>query len=260
LEQLFDLPARDRTLEHAHNLFRKEWSQIRQDHLDLFTEVMTEREWGLQGLKLLENYMQVENPMQMQPPAQREVWVQAKLTMNDADDEEDPILVRGIVDRLDLVRTATSTASPRNGPSSVSFAITDYKTGKAPELKYSAACNQRIRQEAFFQLQIYAMLLQEMRNNKKKKSSDSAAAMESLPVTQLRLLYLTSVSGQAVSWEDAVPDLLEVKEQVLGVWKEMRQMIDAQDPTVFHGCNRSFCYCHKCRDLFVPGSVWEPKR
>ena len=260
LEQLFDLKPSDRTLENAHNLLRKNWSQQRTkaERLELFArEQVSEVDWGRECLQLLDNYMRVEDPVLLPQPAQREVWVRAVLSNHD-DDNGSPILVRGIVDRLDLVR---SYHHDNNNNSQTSFRITDYKTGKAPHLKYSPAFNQKIRQEAFFQLQIYALLLNEMRAAKRSASAtdnDSDTNMEPLPVTQLRLLYLTSGSGQAILWDDAVGDLQETKQQVLGVWKQIRDLVDGQDLRAFVGCSRSFCHCHKCRPLFVPGSVWEP--
>jgi RecB family exonuclease len=269
LEQLFDLKPSERTLQNAQNLLRKCWSQMRtEEHLELFSQDddKTEIIWGRECLQLLENYIQIEDPMQLPQPAQRELWVRAVLKSDDNTsenkDRNDSILVRGIVDRLDLVRTSPQSSS--SSQSAASFRITDYKTGKAPDLKYSAACNQRIRQEAFFQLQIYAMLLHEMRqaktNDNDSKDSMESSVLQTLPVTQLRLLYLTSQSGQAIMWDDDIHLVTvdETKQQVLTVWKDIRELVDTQDPKAFVGCQRSFCYCHKCRDKFVPGSVWEP--
>ncbi|GKY90360.1 hypothetical protein MPSEU_000010000 [Mayamaea pseudoterrestris] len=268
LEQLFDLKPNDRTLENAQNLLRKSWSLLRnEEHLELFDSTESEVKWGHECLRLLENYVQIEDPMRLAQPAQREVWVKAVLKSDDESDD-DSILVRGIVDRLDLVRSQS--VMPQATSAAASFRITDYKTGKAPDLKYSPAFNQRIREEAFFQLQIYALLLREMRASKKSATSsldpdnvsmrEEAALLQSLPVTQLRLLYLTSHSGQAMVWDNDIEEstMHDTKQAILNVWKQIRELVDAQDPRAFVGCQRSFCYCHQCRDKFVPGSVWEP--
>ena len=65
--------------------------------------------------------------------------------------------------------------------------IIDYKTGKAPSYKYSAAANERIRRESFFQLRCYALLLQ---RGAPPRGFDASRAP---PVAKrLRLLYLVT--------------------------------------------------------------------
>lgn len=69
LEDLFDLPKNDRTLEKLHDLFRNAWTKVRgnDDHFDLFDSVEEERDWGIDGLKLLNNYMTMEDPTSFEP-------------------------------------------------------------------------------------------------------------------------------------------------------------------------------------------------
>jgi PD-(D/E)XK nuclease superfamily len=241
-----------------------------------------EAAWGQEGLQLLENYWKVENAAQvLRPnPVQREMWVRALLsTEKNATDasgavttpaavsnntldpldlltnetsEPNKFLVRGIIDRLDMVQDAANR-------SSVSLRLIDYKSGKAPDLKYSAPMNAKIQREAFEQLLIYALLHRETGLRKDNP----------MPLRYLRLFYLTSVvPDQAVYWDldlGATPEernaiLNPVYQSVVAVWTAICKLIDEQDPTVFTGCERSFCYCHKCRSRFVPGSVWEPPR
>lgn len=280
LEQVFDLDANDRTMEHLQNLFRKAWSQKRrgQEYRQLFQEeeggswdLEAEAAWGREALQLLENYVQYEDPRHVvRPnPVHREVWVKAQLTLDprrgstgyavpSPPQQEDPaaggggkdetFLVRGIVDRLDMVRDK---ADP-----SVVLRLTDYKTGKAPELKYSQAMNDKIVAQNFFQLQIYALLLREKHIDK----------LNSLDLRYLRLLYLTSQSGHAVAWDyDLGATAAERDAQMQGVhatlsrvWMDIVDLVSQQDPLLWQGCDRSFCYCHKCRPKFLPGSVWEP--
>eukprot|EP00977_Amphora_coffeiformis_P023674 scaffold13933_cov219-Amphora_coffeaeformis.AAC.1 len=277
LEKVFDLDSEDRTLEHLQNLFRKAWSQKRRgkEYGQLFQhdsewDLEAETAWGREALQLLENYVHYEDPRQVvRPnPLKREVWVRANLPLDprrgstgyvvpsppqeEGDDEpsgnDETFLVRGIVDRLDMVRDKTD--------SSIVLRLTDYKTGKAPDLKYSQAMNDKIVAQNFFQLQIYALLMREEHDDK----------TNSLDLRYLRLLYLTSQKGHAVAWDydlgatqverDAV--LQGVHAKLSEVWMDIVQLVSQQDPHLWHGCDRSFCYCHKCRPKFLPGTLWEP--
>jgi putative RecB family exonuclease len=290
LERVFDLAAADRTLCTLQNLFRAVWSEHRNrdPYLGLFVaaaaagadvvvrDLERESEWGREALHLLENYWRAEDPgaVSRPNPVQREVWVAAKLPANpknarNADDDaeviaggddkrgeenvvnEDTFLVRGIVDRLDMVQDSTDKRD-------ICLRLIDYKTGKAPHLKYSPECNERIRQEAFEQLLIYALLMDQRRRSGKQETT--------LPLRYLRLFYLTSVDDQAVCWDrdlgateqerQAVLD--RTHESVAGVWRDICEMVATRDPAAFPGCERKFCYCHQCRTKFLPGTVWEP--
>ena len=276
LEKVFDLDSQDRTLEHLQNLFRKAWSQKRkgEGYGQLFQhdgewDLEAETAWGREALQLLENYVHYEDPRQVvRPnPLKREVWVKANLPLDprrgstgyvvpsppqeEADEQsgnDETFLVRGIVDRLDMVRDKTD--------SSIVLRLTDYKTGKAPELKYSPAMNDKIVAQNFFQLQIYALLMREEHDDK----------TNSLALRYLRLLYLTSSKGHAVAWDYDLGATQEERDAVLQgvhaklseVWMDIVQLVSQQDPRLWRGCDRSFCYCHKCRPKFLPGTLWEP--
>jgi hypothetical protein len=69
LEDLFDLKPDERNTEKLHNLFREAWTKVRgnDEHHNLFSSVEEEREWGLDGLKLLNNYMSIEDPTSFEP-------------------------------------------------------------------------------------------------------------------------------------------------------------------------------------------------
>ena len=121
--------------------------------------------------------------------------------------------------------------------------------------------NEKIVDEAFYQLKIYALLLRE-----KGGGRQVAFPENEVGVRLLRLLYLNSEAGKAVHWDmdlgttkeeqDAL--LQEVHKDLSNVWKDILDLVSQQDPKAFVGCDRSFCYCHKCRPKFVPGTVWEP--
>ena len=131
LEDLFDLKPDERNTEKLHNLFREAWTKVRgnDEHYNLFSSVEEEREWGLDGLKLLNNYMSIEDPTSFEP-LERERWVRGSI---------EDLNLRGILDRMD-----------RNNKGEL--VIVDYKSGKAPLAKY--------KEPRFFALKLYALLIQ----------------------------------------------------------------------------------------------------
>jgi putative RecB family exonuclease len=131
LEDLFDLKPDERSTEKLHNLFREAWTKVRgnDEHHNLFSSVEEEREWGLDGLKLLNNYMSIEDPTSFEP-LERERWVRGSI---------EDLNLRGILDRMD-----------RNNKGEL--VIVDYKSGKAPLAKY--------KEPRFFALKLYALLIQ----------------------------------------------------------------------------------------------------
>lgn len=281
LENLFDLPPMERTLDNLHDLLRKAWREARDvepyndlfklqkygseyDETEMERDTDAEREWGLSAMNLLTNYMNLEDPTKigvtsndLNNPLKREMWVKASLSLDpaagathhgphhvDERDKSETFLVRGIVDRIDLFHDVL------NGKAGMR--IVDYKTGKAPNFKYSKAMNQKIADEAMWQLKIYALLLREMSIQSLDGDKDLPDEAE---VRSLRLLYLTSVSGkgQFLDFElgreekhrDAV--LNEVHCELSDIWKEIKRLVDQQDPSAFLHCNRKFCFCHKLR-------------
>ena len=132
LEDLFDLPQDERSIEKLHTLFRDAWTKVRgtDEHHNLFSSVEEERDWGIDGLKLLNNYMTIEDPTTFNP-LERERWVRGSI---------EDLNLRGILDRMDR---------NRNGE----LIIVDYKSGKAPMAKY--------KEPRFFALKLYALLIKE---------------------------------------------------------------------------------------------------
>jgi len=132
LEDLYDLPKEERDIEKLHNLFREAWTKVRgtDEHHDLFSTVEEEREWGVDGLKLLNNYMTIEDPKSFDP-LERERWVRGSI---------EDLNLRGILDRMDRNRKGQ-------------LIIVDYKSGKAPMAKY--------KEPRFFALKLYALLIRD---------------------------------------------------------------------------------------------------
>ena len=128
LQWLFDRPAQERTPETLYELFRKAWVELRDEEFpNLFADVATERQWGIESLEVLSNYFLVEDPSSLEP-LDREL---------DMTEDLGEITIRGILDRME--------------EDSDGLVITDYKTGKAPPERYAIP--------AFFALKIYALLI-----------------------------------------------------------------------------------------------------
>lgn len=136
LEDLFDLPAAQRTEAAAQAMLEPHWQAHREANpavMDLFDDPSQVGPWLEQGHALISNYFRMELPQRLEP-AQRELFVQAKT--------DSGLLLRGFVDRLDVAP---------NG----AMRVVDYKTGKAPAPRFMA--------EALFQLRFYALVLKRMR-------------------------------------------------------------------------------------------------
>ena len=131
LERLFDLTAVERTPERLFDLFREEWTALRAtpEYSGLFEDLDTERQWGIDSLRVVANYTRMEDPTSV-APVERELMLAEDLG---------EVVVRGILDRMD---------ERPDGE----LVIIDYKTGNAPPERYALP--------AFFALKIYALLVQ----------------------------------------------------------------------------------------------------
>jgi putative RecB family exonuclease len=138
LEQLFDLPARDRSLEAATALVPTVWRELL--HADeSLAEVFADDQDGslaaawLEGTEaLLATYFSMEDPQRLQP-AEREMGLTVEL--------ESGLVLRGYVDRLDVAPDGA-------------VRVVDYKTGRAPRVDFE--------QKALFQMRFYALALWRM--------------------------------------------------------------------------------------------------
>jgi putative RecB family exonuclease len=132
LEELFDLPREQRTVEAAASMLPGAWEFV-QEHdesvVELFDSPDEAAEWLASAVPLLETYFRLEDPTALEP-AEREVRVSTTL--------DDGLVLRGYVDRLD-----------RNAAGDTR--VVDYKTGRAPGEGYE--------QKALFQMRFYALVL-----------------------------------------------------------------------------------------------------
>ncbi len=132
LEDLYNLPKEERTAENLYNLFRNAWTKVRNndEHANLFKTVEEEKEWGVDALNLLSNYLTLENPKEIEP-LEKERWVRGSL---------EDLNLRGILDRMDRDKDGN-------------LIIIDYKSGKAPMAKY--------KEPRFFAMKLYALLIKD---------------------------------------------------------------------------------------------------
>lgn len=133
LEDLFDLPADQRTLATAQSLLPAAWDAVRAEDEAAATELFETPEeaaaWLATAEPLLESYFRLEDPRTLEP-AERELRIETTL--------DDGLVLRGYVDRLD-----------RNAAGETR--VVDYKTGKAP--------GEGFEQKALFQMRFYALVL-----------------------------------------------------------------------------------------------------
>ena len=150
LEELFDLPAAERTLAAARSMVPAAWQRVLAEEPEaaqLFTDDSDGSDladWLASAGDLLGNYFVLEDPSRLEPAA-REELVEVVI---------DGLRLRGYVDRLDV--------SPAGD-----IRVVDYKTGSTPREAFEG--------KALFQMKFYALVLWRTRG---------------IVPRQLRLMYL----------------------------------------------------------------------
>ena len=132
LEDLFDLPADERTDERAATMVVSAWEQVREAEPDLaglFDGIDGLEQWLQSCRVVLGRYFDLEDPRRLEPAA-REEYVEALL--------DSGLLLRGYVDRIDVAHDGA-------------IRIADYKTGRSPAEGFEA--------RALFQMRFYALVL-----------------------------------------------------------------------------------------------------
>ncbi len=187
LEDLFDLPAAERTPERAEAMVAGAWEQVAVEEPELAamfeasTTAVTEgaREVGPQIVDWLAScreslraYFALEDPRRLEP-AEREVYVEALL--------DSRLLLRGFVDRIDVAVDG-------------SLRVVDYKTGRSPGIGFEA--------KALFQMRFYALVIWRTRG---------------VVPALLQLIYLGD--GQLVSYRPDEDDLRATQRLVEAMWR-----------------------------------------
>jgi putative RecB family exonuclease len=151
LEQLYDLPAGERSPRAATALVAPVWEQLCAQEPELAGHLFDGPDdpalpaWLESTGPLLEAYFRLEDPRRLEPEA-RELLVETELASG--------LLLRGYVDRLDVAPTGQ-------------IRVVDYKTGAAPRPVAEA--------RVLFQMKFYALALLQLRG---------------VVPTQLQLMYL----------------------------------------------------------------------
>jgi len=128
LHDLFESPAKLRTIETALQLLPSRWQAQLELKPELAALVTSEKEWLDRAKSLLETYFVLENPIAFEP-THREIHLEHGISEN--------TYLHGYVDRLDVAPTGE-------------VRIIDYKTGKSPKPGWE--------DKALFQLRVYALL------------------------------------------------------------------------------------------------------
>lgn len=128
LENIFDLPAPERTVEMAITMAPQRWTAQVEQKPEIAPLVLNEKEWLDRVAALLQNYFTLETPSAFEA-THRELHLEQDLS--------EDIYLHGYVDRIDVAATGQ-------------VRIVDYKTGKSPKPGWE--------EKALFQLRIYALL------------------------------------------------------------------------------------------------------
>jgi putative RecB family exonuclease len=139
LEDLFDLPASERTVEAATARLEPTWSAMRAKAPELkalHDSPAREGAWLAEAGTRIATYFTLENPGRLEPAA-REEFVEWQLP--------DGPLLRGVIDRVDVAPDG-------------SIRVVDYKTGKSPAPQYGS--------QAKFQMRFYALLVERLRGRR----------------------------------------------------------------------------------------------
>ncbi len=133
LEDLFDLPATERTPEGAVDLLVPSWTALLEQEPALAEMFGGEgpdvASWLTSCREVLTRYFTLEDPTRLEP-AERELYVEALL--------DSKLLLRGFVDRLDIAPDGR-------------LRVIDYKSGRSPGVDFEA--------KALFQMKFYALVL-----------------------------------------------------------------------------------------------------
>ena len=195
LEDLFDLPAGERTHARAALMLGPVWETLLADEPEL-AEMFTAgadrggvqdgpsdlAEWLDQCRDLLERYFQLEDPQRLEP-AEREVHVVTTL--------DSGLTIHGYIDRVDLAPTGE-------------LRIVDYKTGASPSEWFEA--------KALFQMKFYALVVWRTRG---------------VIPTLLQLIYLGN--AEMLRYRPDEADLLATERKVEALWKAIRRATETRE-------------------------------
>jgi putative RecB family exonuclease len=134
LEDLFDLPAAERTPERAESMVQHAWEFVLDAEPEIAGMFSSDdgsaiTAWLTSCRESLRGYFELEDPRRLEP-AERELYVEALL--------DSKLLLRGFVDRIDIAPDGA-------------IRVVDYKTGRSPGVGYEG--------KALFQMRFYALVI-----------------------------------------------------------------------------------------------------
>ena len=190
LEDLYDLPAAERTVESARSMLLPTWHRLLAEDPRLavaldpeadfplvdsnVAPVLTDGQlaaWITAAEPLIESYFELENPQRLEPRA-REMRVAVQL-------EGGPPL-RGIIDRVDVAPDER-------------VRVVDYKTGRSP--------GQGFEQRSLFQMRFYALMLWRLNGT--------------IP-SRLQLIYLGD--SQVLTYDPTEDELVSFEKTLRALW------------------------------------------
>ena len=196
LEDLFDLPAAERTIEAAKELLLPTWERMLVDNPDAAFALDPDAafppdpqaprealspavvmEWISTAEPLLATYFELEDPTRLEPHA-RELRVEIQI------DDGPPL--RGIIDRVDVA------------PGDL-VRVVDYKSGRSPGVGFE--------QKALFQMRFYALMLWRINGN--------------IP-TRLQLIYLGD--SQVLKYDPTEAELIAFEKTLRALWSTITRV------------------------------------
>jgi putative RecB family exonuclease len=196
LERLYDLPARERTVEAAQELLGPAWAELRDEPgvAELFAVAQDDGAetdtnapesvdaWLASAGRLVAKYFALEDPTRIEPHGREEL---VEVTLPDG------LMLRGYVDRLDVAP---------NG----ALRVVDYKTGSMPREAFEA--------KALFQMKFYALVLWRTRG---------------VVASQLKLLYLGD--GDALTYAPDEAELVRFERTLQAIWAAIERAVATGD-------------------------------
>ena len=131
LEDIFDLPAAERTREAAHAMLEPAWAaiQVEEPRAAGILDGLDETAWLESGHTALDQWFGLEDPTRLEP-AEREAFVECLL--------DSGLMLRGVIDRIDVAPDG-------------SVRVSDYKSGSSPAVGFES--------RALFQLRFYGLMI-----------------------------------------------------------------------------------------------------
>ena len=189
LEDLYDLPAVDRTPEQARSLLVPTWQALLAEEPEIAEMFVPTGEegtdvdsWLVTCREVLDRYFTLEDPRQLEP-AERELYVETLL--------DSRLLLRGFVDRLDIAPDGR-------------IRVVDYKSGRSPTERFEA--------KALFQMKFYALVIWRTRG---------------VIPAMLQLIYLGN--SEIMRYVPDEHDLLATERKVEAIWHAIRRAEESGD-------------------------------